>query len=735
MQSRNKSRPYKLASPTQSNKLTPLSDDSLSERTSQSYRKRRPRSAFTSYESPQRSSRVDSTSSAAPSVYLIEVKNTNRPKNSYGLTKTVTYVWRNNHLQTKKDDDVNNYPKYSVEQVPPIFSENKRSIPVTSRHVTLQRGKTDCWQNNQPTSNSILTSTCQNHTGSASNILSPNFESKQNGIQHRPKSSGHVISVTTTKRDQPSLLNERQNTEWNIEGDGKHIRYSNLKWYSADQLQKPNRLIIKPRTKRRHQTSDTATDTGSSSDQHNRSAPPILLRKFNTDVINEIHEGFESPIMNKQNDLTIPDYSSFHREINDTSSPIIHNEEQQNLSSSSSPASSSSSKEIQHIETILNEYTSVLRKRKLNCYASTDEDVDELNIDSSEDVDQSVQTIQTYRDQLYARLNVESNPFRSRIVSMEYSQITVDSGVDIISEQKISQPKIDEHHSEETTNQNDLFALSDDSLLDIETTHPHGLLLKTPAITHEQSLSLAGEGDEYRSFLTAMTDSNLNTKNDRGPANTSEQYYSAESEFNTSLAVANQELQQSFEVENVIDENSEEKETENIIEEKKNQSTELSRTPSPRFDFTLPTFGDWIDHVFTTFLAETNQYSSSTSRSSSIISIQTSQNTIDTSSSQVRSVIETANKNQQLTGISRNLDTHEENNPSNVACRQSQSWPNDEQHEEQQDELNRKGNYEEMTNINEQEEHKTSQSLLLSSNKNGGDDDDDDDDEGEFLLF
>ncbi|CAF0760463.1 unnamed protein product [Adineta ricciae] len=297
MQSRNKSRPYRLASPTQSNKLTPLSDDSLSEKTSQSHRKRRPRSAFTSYESPPRSPRVDSTPSATPSVYLIEVKNSNRPTNSYGLTKTITYVWRNNHhhhQQHRKEGDVNTYPKYSVEQVPPILDDSKRTVPVQSRHVTLQRGKTDCWQNNQITTSSILTSTCQNQTGSASNLLSPILHTKQNEPKHRTKSYGHIISITTTKRQQPSLLNERQNTEWNVEGDGKHIRYSNLKWHSADQLQKPERLMIKPRTKRRYQTSDSATDTGSHSDQHNRSAPPILQHEFDTPVTNEKHEGKNS---------------------------------------------------------------------------------------------------------------------------------------------------------------------------------------------------------------------------------------------------------------------------------------------------------------------------------------------------------------------------------------------------------------------------------------------------------
>ncbi|CAF1306271.1 unnamed protein product [Adineta steineri] len=685
MQSRNKSRPYRLASPTQTNKLSPLSDDSLSEKGVQTFKKRRPRSAFISCEPPpQRSTRIVSTpSSTAPSVYLIEVKNNNRPTNSFGLTKTITYVWRNNH-QNKKEDDFNKYPRYSVEQVPPMIDNSKRTIPISSRHITLQRGKTDCWQNQRTTSNTILTSTCQNHTGSATNLLPLGTKTQQNDVKYRTKPNGHVISVTTTKRQQPSLLNQRQNTRWNIEGNGKQIRYSNLKWYSADQLQKDNRLIIKPRTKRRQQISDSATDTGSSSEPHNQSAPPVLQRKISPYVSDDIPEVFENTTMNnKQNDLIIPDYSSFHREINDTSSPVNHDEEQQSISTSSS-------KEIQHIETVLNEYSSSPRKRKLNCSASTDEDVDEFNIDYTEDIDQSAATatIQTYRDRLNARINAEINQFRPRILSTEYSQITtLDSGVDIASEQKISQPKIDEQYSEETANQNDLCALSDDSLLDIEPAHHnHDLLLKIPTITHEQSLSLTEESDDFKSYITAITDTQLTTKNERGPSNTSDQYYSAESEFNTSLSFPNNDLYNSIELENVSDDDKD-KQIHNNNNEIQNLCTELSPSSSPKFDFKLPSFGDWIDHVFTTFLAETNQHSTSTSRSSSIISIQTSQNTIDTSSSQVLTVIENTKKNQHLTIISTNPNIYDEINQTNSLHRRSQSWPNNEQ-QQQQDEQN-----------------------------------------------
>jgi len=141
---------------------------------------------------------------------------------------------------------------------------------------------------------SILTSSCQKHTGSASNLVSPSLETKQNELKHRRHSNGHVISITTTKRRQPSLLNQSQNTQWNIEGDGKQLRYSNLKWYSVDHLQKDNHLITKQRIKRKQQQQqllDSTTDTGSSSDQHNRSAPPILQRTNNLHLTNEIHQG------------------------------------------------------------------------------------------------------------------------------------------------------------------------------------------------------------------------------------------------------------------------------------------------------------------------------------------------------------------------------------------------------------------------------------------------------------
>lgn len=282
---RSSSRPYRLASPSDpTNKLiSPISDDSLSERHdhSSSYRPRGP-STFTNYEekSPASNSipRATPPSPPGPSVYLIELSNDHRTSNPYGLTKTVTYVWKNS--DTKKGAfDLNSYPRYCIEQVTPVLDHNQRPIPVSSRHVTLQRGQIDYWQNFQPTPDSILTSSCQNHTGSASNLLEPTLETKSTAVRSRSNQFGQIISISSTKRRQPSLLNQSQNTEWNIEADGKQLRYSNLKWYSVDQLQKDPRRLIKPRSKRRNVPMESTTDTGSSSDQYYQSAPPVLQRR------------------------------------------------------------------------------------------------------------------------------------------------------------------------------------------------------------------------------------------------------------------------------------------------------------------------------------------------------------------------------------------------------------------------------------------------------------------------
>ena len=298
-QLRKKSHSYRLASPA--NQIPSLSDDSLSEKGEQLPKRQRARSAFTSYESKLRSTRFESSSSSSsppppppvpPSVYLIQLKNNRRPTNSYGLTKTITYAWKNNYLKKVEEEDLNHYPRYSVEQVPPIIDQNRYFVPRSSRHVTLQRSKIDYWQNMKALSDSILTSSCQNHTGSASYLLSPILNNTHNENRHSTNSNGHIISITTTKSRQPSLLDQSQNTQWNIENNRGQLRYSNLKWYSADQLQKDNRFMKRQRPKRKQQQiSESTVDTGSSSDQHNRSAPPILQHTIAACATNEIEKG------------------------------------------------------------------------------------------------------------------------------------------------------------------------------------------------------------------------------------------------------------------------------------------------------------------------------------------------------------------------------------------------------------------------------------------------------------
>ena len=360
--------------------------------------------------------------------------------------------------------------------------------------------------------------------------------------------------------------------------------------------------------------------------------------------------------MNKQTAGLIPDYSLFHRDIKETSSPVIDQEEELR-------SSSSSSDEIKHFQTIIDENSfpsppppPPLPQRKLNSYASTDEDVDELNLDSSEDIDRSAITIQTYRDRLAARLHGEQPAIRSRMVSTEYSQITLDSGVDFGSEPRVLQPRIDELFSEETANQNDLFALSDDSLLDIESPQSQELAFRSPPMIHERSSSVNEESDEGRSFSTAITDDPVPSKTERGPSNTSETYYSAESEFNTSLSPPNNDREPVTDAEG---------------------QHELVPPPSPPLeastDVRMPSFSDWIDRVFTDFLADTRPDSISSSRSSSLVSMHASHTTIDSSSSAVVTVIERHPPDDAASN---------EASASSNAHRRSQSWPNEDQHPE-----------------------------------------------------
>jgi hypothetical protein len=236
-------------------------------------------------------------------------------------------------------------------------------------------------------------------------------------------------------------------------------------------------------------------------------------------------------------------------------------------------------------------------------YASTDEDVDELNSQYSEEIDRSIST--NPNPSLFP-LNNEHDEnnlnsiSQSKILSNEYSQITFDSGVDIISEQRIYQPNtaltIDEQSSEELTDQNDLFALSDDSLSEIQPQSPTNDLV----LNQSNEFSTSTNKTEQDSYFSAKSDLNY----EKDP-------YSG------------------YELETITDED-DEYQSKNDASNEIILITEPLPPPTPsiptQFQFKLPTFGEWIDRVFTTFLAEANpnpskSISSSRSSSSHVITV------------------------------------------------------------------------------------------------------------------
>ncbi len=554
---RKKTHSQRLSSPPQV--PSSLSDDSLSEQ-----HQSRPHSTYmsTKYVSPP------------TSVYLLRLPNQITPTPSFGLTKSSTYTWKN------EDEDNDYYPHYSIEQVLPNLDDQKRSIPILSRHITLQRGQTDYWENCEISPDTIITSSCENSTGSASHLLSSSPDFKQS--KNRRNSHGHIISITTTKRQQPSLLNKSKKTRWNIESDGKQLRYSKVNWHSDEQLQKhthsgPKRL------------SDSQTDTGSSNEQKNRSKP-----------VNEIHKGSSFDL------IFLTEFFLLETIPVDTKS--------------NPPVLTQSIVDFQS---------------KTISYASTDEDVDELNSNYSDVLDRSNLTIQNSCEKSNLHLlneQTESNRNSiscSKILSTEYSQITLDSGVDIISEEKLYQPNrtltIDEQSSEETTDQNDLFALSDDSSMDMQS-------------------------NNHFHFNPNDLSNSMNYYTDQ------ETYFSAKSELTT-----DKDQYSGYELVTISDEDDDHHHHEPMKDDSNEFiiTTELSPPLPPassssssfsipsQFEFKLPSFGEWIDRVFTTFLTETNQnqpLSVSSSRSSSIVSIHGSQSTINTSSSsQVITVLENEN--------------------------------------------------------------------------------------------
>jgi hypothetical protein len=444
--------------------------------------------------------------------------------NSFGLEKTITDVWKS----TNSNEENDYYPRYSTEYTQPIKNTDKNSIPILSRNIILQRGQIDYWQNCETLHDSMITSSCENSTGSASHLLSPSL----NDIKQHKNSNGHIISITTTKRHQSSLLNKSKNTQWNIKGDGKQLRYSKIKSHSDDQLLSQIKHF---------------TDTGSSS------------------------------------------------ETNHLSIPIIHNHTNENII----PIDKNS--------------------KQIITYASTDEDVDELNSHYSDVIDRSNSLIQNSREKFNTHLlylNDEQNEnntnslIRSRIFSTEYSQITFDSGVDINSEQKIYQPNttltIDEQLSEEITDQNDPFDLSDDSLIESQINNnnlPSILINQTDQDTYfSVKNQLNNEIDPYSGYeLEVISDED-------------DDHHHHSIKYNSNELILTSEL--------------------------------LTSTPSsipPQFELKLPSFSEWIDRAFTTFLTETSQ-NQPLSISSRCSSMHGSQSTINTSSSsQAITVLENGN--------------------------------------------------------------------------------------------
>ncbi|CAF1627849.1 unnamed protein product, partial [Adineta ricciae] len=592
---RKKSRSYRVSSPTQV--LSSLSDDSLSEP-----KQNRPLRTQSTYVSTNDQA---NHSTPAPSLYLIQLTKKTHPTNSFGLTKTITCVWKN--ASTGNDDvDRVTYPRYSIEQVQPIIDEKRPSIPISSRNIVLQCGQIDCWQNFDPSSESILTSSCLNSTGSAFQIISLPSDSQQNRTP--TNSQGHIISITTTKRCQPSLLNDTKNIQWAVGGDGNHRRYSIVKSHSDDRLHKYQQLLRRYRTQ---YGSDSNTDSGSSSDEKNLSAPPVLHQEHLTKTTDHIHEGIRfqgiterlliddfpengpKKIDAKADEILEPDPFIIHSDIYKTLHTVIQSEHNSHFLSN--PAMISKSKQIS--------------------YASTDEDVDEFNSHCSETLDQSSRngaTPRTYSNQS----------------SLEQSfDIEVNRGHDV--NQTNLNALLDEPVSEEITNHNDNLTISDDSLVNTEFQSP---LIHFTAENSEPTTSV----------YTAEQ----------------EMFFSAKSELTTE-----KDFYSGYELESITDEEDDDARKDDfneylIISESSTASSTTHSAPTPpapppssippEFEFKLPSFGEWINRAFNTFLSEADQtpYETiSTSRSSSDVSIHGSQSTINTSSS---SQIVTVRENRNL---------------------------------------------------------------------------------------
>lgn len=137
------------------------------------------------------------------------------PTDTFGLTKTDTSTWEN------ELDENELYPRYSIEEIPSNLIHSQRSSAISPRLITLQRGQMDYWENCSASSERMISSSCDHSIGSASHLLSSSYETPGN-------THGQIISISTTKRQQASLLNRSKNTQWNIEGNDRYLKIQSL---------------------------------------------------------------------------------------------------------------------------------------------------------------------------------------------------------------------------------------------------------------------------------------------------------------------------------------------------------------------------------------------------------------------------------------------------------------------------------------------------------------------------
>lgn len=251
---------------------------------------------------------------------------------------------------------------------------------------------------------------------------------------------------------------------------------------------------------------------------------------------------------------------------------------------------------------------------KLISYASTDEDVDELHSHYSEAIDHAREKFNT--------------PLSTVDEATTKHSTTVDAITDLVGEPVVFEPEpssiadnADDDSSEELTNRNDLLTLSEDSLVNIE-----------PASSTNNFTTANQLGTENSELITEQ-----------------DTYFSARSDL-----TAEKDLYGGYELESITDDEEDTprkdapKELLITSESSPSHAASPRSTVPPDFEFKLPSFGEWINRAFNTFLSETDHNHVEpilSSRSSSDISIHGSQSTINTSSSsQIITVVEKAHE-------------------------------------------------------------------------------------------